>query len=114
MIIKSHDMQKEVRKNMRNGQGEVTLIHLVDKDSLKNARLLSKIIIPPGAGIGDHEHANETEYYIITNGAGIVVDDGAEKKIEAGDVVVTGGGASHSIRNSGNEPLELYAVIITY
>ena len=53
-----------------------------------------------------------TEYYIILKGKGIVNDNGLEKEIFTGDVIITGNGAKHSIRNISNESLELIAVII--
>lgn len=114
MIIKESEMSVEVRENMREGKGQITIKHLVNKENLKNARLLADITIPVGAGIGDHEHNNETEYYIILEGKGIVVDDGTDKEVTVGDVVVTGGGATHSIRNIGDSTLKMIAVIITY
>ncbi len=114
MIIKQEEMAREIRPKMRGGEGEIELIHIVSPDKLKNARLLSYINIPVNASIGRHEHVNETEYYIILEGNGKVLDDGVEKNISAGDVVVTGGGASHSIYNTGVVTLKMIAVIITY
>ena len=114
MIIKRSNMVKEIRKNMRGGDGEIEITHIVKKEELMNARLLANIKIPVGASIGNHEHKEETEFYIILKGNGIVFDEGVEKEIEQGDVVITGGGASHSIRNIGSDELEMIAVIITY
>jgi mannose-6-phosphate isomerase-like protein (cupin superfamily) len=44
----------------------------------------------------------------------MVKDNGVDTPIKAGDVVVTGDGASHSIKNTGTTPLKFIAVIITY
>jgi mannose-6-phosphate isomerase-like protein (cupin superfamily) len=112
MIIRRESMKKENRPAMRGGPGAVDLVNLTGAPC-KNCRLLAEVIIPPGAGIGVHEHVNETEYYIITGGAGIVTDNGKEVPVKAGEVVETGGGASHAIRNSGSVPLTMLAVIIT-
>lgn len=114
MIIKQSDMKSEIRENMRGGDGKISITHIVQPEKLKNARLLSYINIPVKASIGEHEHNNETEYYIILEGNGKVIDEGIEKEIVAGDVVVTGGGATHSIANTGNIDLKMIAVIITY
>lgn len=114
MVITKDQMQKEIKVNMRDGDGEVELLHLVDPKSLKNARLLSYMTLPRGASIGSHEHINETEYYIIIKGNGTVKDNGNNKYVKAGDVVVTTHGEKHSIKNTGSEPLELIAVIITF
>lgn len=114
MIIHRTDMKVELKEKMRAGDGVVTMRHLVDPASMKNARLLAELTLPPGASIGDHEHLSETEYYIILSGTGVVIDDGVEKPAAAGDVVVTGGGAHHSIKNTGDVPLVFHAVIVTY
>lgn len=114
MIIHRHEMKVELKEKMRDGEGTTTLINLVDGATMKNARLLSEITLPPGASIGEHRHDSETEYYIILEGTGTVVDNGTEKSVKPGDVVVTGDGASHSIKNTGSIPLKFHAVIITY
>jgi mannose-6-phosphate isomerase-like protein (cupin superfamily) len=107
-------MKVELKERMRDGEGTTTLVHLVDGSTMKNARLLSEVTLPLGASIGEHRHDSETEYYIILEGTGLVKDNGVDTPIKAGDVVVTGDGASHSIKNTGTEPLKLIAVIITY
>ena len=67
----------------------------------------------PGSGIGQHKHIKETEYYIITEGSGVVLEDDGKKDVIKGDVVVTGNGQSHSIENTGDTVLKFIAVIIT-
>lgn len=114
MIIHRHAMKVESKERMREGEGTTTLVHLVDGATMKHARLLSEITLPPGASIGEHRHDSETEYYIILEGEGIVKDNGLDTPIQAGDVVVTGDGSSHSIKNTGTSPLKFIALIITY
>ncbi len=112
MIIKKKNTITEIKKNMRGGEGEVTLNHLVPQEYLLHSRLMAKIIIPEKASIGEHEHIKETEYYFILKGKGIVNDNGREYEVKEGDVIITGNGGKHSIKNSGKENLELIAVII--
>jgi mannose-6-phosphate isomerase-like protein (cupin superfamily) len=114
MIIHPAEMRKEVKEKMRGGEGSVHLQHLVEANRMTNARLLARLTIAPGSGIGEHEHLTETEYYIIEKGRGTVNDNGVDKEIGPGDVIVTGGGEAHSIRNTGTEDLEFLAVIVTY
>ncbi len=114
MIIHPSDMRKEVKENMRGGEGSVNLLHLVEVNRMTNARLMARLTIAPGSGIGVHEHLKETEYFIIEKGKGLFTDNGVEKEIGPGDVLVTGGGESHSINNTGNEDLEFLALIITH
>ncbi len=113
MIIKRTDMKQETRKEMRGGSGEVNIIHMAAPESMTNARLMAELILKPGSGIGIHRHDKETEYYIITEGSGIVVEDDGQKIVQKGDIVITGNGQSHSIKNTGNTVLKFIAVIIT-
>ena len=114
MIRRKSEMTSEIRENMRGGNGKIEITNIVNKEELKNARLLAYINIPKDASIGDHDHKEETEYYIILEGKGQVNDNDILYEINKGDVVITGGGASHSIKNIGNEELKMIAIIITY
>jgi mannose-6-phosphate isomerase-like protein (cupin superfamily) len=107
-------MKVEHKECMREGTGIVTLTHLVDESTQQHIRLLAELSLPPGASIGLHRHEGETEYFLILAGTGVVNDDGKELAVQPGDTVVTGNGASHSIKNSGTVPLVLHGVIITY
>lgn len=114
MVVRKNDMRLESKTNMRGGEGTVTIRNMVEPEKIKNGRLMAEIILPPGAGIGEHTHTGETEYYIITEGSGVVCDEGTDVVVSTGDVVVTGDKESHSIRNNGKSSLKMYAVIITY
>jgi len=107
-------MKSEVKEKMRGGNGSTELVHLVDCANEKNIRMLAEITLKPGCSIGGHSHDNETEYFLILSGEGTVNDNGTEKPVKAGEAVVTGNGASHSLRNNGSVPLVLHAVIVTY
>ncbi len=114
MLIHPSEMRKELKEKMRGGEGSVSLLHYVEGPVMKNARLLARLTIAPGSGVGSHEHLNETEYFIIQKGTGTVNDNGVVKEIKQGDVMVTGNGETHSISNTGSSDLELLALIITY
>lgn len=115
MVKRAKDMEMEIREQMRGGKGQVEILHVFKKEELKGkVRLCAKITINPGCSIGLHEHINEEEIFYILNGRGIVDDNGTRKEVAAGDAILTGGGASHSIENTGSEPLEIMAVILLY
>lgn len=115
MIKKKSEQDVETRKNMRGGAGEVTVRHYFKPEEIKaRIRLCSELILPPGASIGVHDHVDEDEIYMIQKGRGIMTDDGQEIDVQAGDAILTGQGASHSIRNSGTENLVITAIIIKY
>ncbi|MGE4453750.1 MAG: cupin domain-containing protein [Sphaerochaeta sp.] len=112
MIKKVADMQETVKTAMRGGTGQVVLKALADEGSVAHCRLFSEIRLEKGCSIGEHNHVHETEYYWITAGKGIVTEADGEKVVEKGDLVITGGGASHAIRNEEDETLVFMALII--
>lgn len=114
MIIRKKDMRTQVRSQMKGGVGDVSILHVVECEDQENIRFIGEMTLPQGASIGDHAHADETEYYIITEGIGIVYDNGEDHKVVKGDVIVTGRGATHRIKNGGHTPLKVFAFIVTY
>ena len=77
-------------------------------------RLCAELVLLPGASIGPHDHVDEDEIYIIQKGEGLMTDGGKEFSVAAGDAILTGQGASHSIKNTGTGDLVITAVIIKY
>lgn len=115
MIRRDDERTAEIRERMRGGQGEVRIEHYWSKDELDaKTRLCAKIILPPGAGIGEHEHGQEEEVYIILSGRGRILEGSTATEVGPGDTVLTGNGASHAIENIGDEPLELIAFIVPF
>jgi mannose-6-phosphate isomerase-like protein (cupin superfamily) len=114
MIIQKKEMRTEEKVDVHGGTGKMRFTYLAPNETLRPLRLLTEISIEPGATLGFHKHENETEFYLITAGTGIVNDNGEEKPVRAGDTVITGWGNSHSIKNTGNSSLDLYAIIVTY
>jgi mannose-6-phosphate isomerase-like protein (cupin superfamily) len=115
MVFHRDELAVEQREKARGGEGIATFTHFVEGKGKvqKNTNLLAEITLPPGASIGKHAHTGETEFFIIMEGTGVTDDNGREVPIKKGDVMVTGGGAFHSIANNGTVPLVLHAAIIS-
>lgn len=108
-------MKLEIRERMRGGNGNGEILHILNIDEMKGkVRLFAKITLNPGCSIGMHQHEGEEEAYYILKGTANVNDNGTERIVKPGDVVLTGDGASHSIENTSDEPLEFIAVIMLY
>lgn len=116
MIRKAGSYETETREQMKGGPGVVTMEHYFKKDEFggSHARVCSKLVIPPGAGIGLHAHVEEDEVYVVLKGRGTVTDDGVTAEIGPGDSVLTGKGASHCVSCLGDETLEILALVVTY
>lgn len=115
MIRKAAAMETEVRPLMRGGTGSVTVQHFFKKEELTaKTRLTARLTLPPGSGIGSHQHVGEDEIYIITEGLGLLDDGKTKTEVRAGDAILTGNGESHAITNIGDTDLEIIAIILCY
>ena len=115
MIKRASDMKSEIREQMRGGEGTIGITHVFSADELRGkCRLCAHITVSPGSSIGLHEHVDEEEIFYVLKGKGVVRDGGSEVSVSAGDAILTGGGESHSVQNTGEEPLEMVAVILLY
>lgn len=114
MIRFKKDMDFEIRENMRGGGGSVKLFNVLPNEAFPpHCRAIVSLVLEKGCGIGYHEHTGETEVYLCVQGEGIFNDNGEEHIIKPGDIASTGNGASHAVRNEKDEPLILFAAIIT-
>jgi len=113
MVKREREMEIVVRDHMRDGVGSVSQQNILGSgDMAPHTKLFSKMTIAPGCSIGTHEHVDNVEYYYILSGEGVVTEKDGEKKVGPGDVVITGWGAEHAIRNDSSSPLVFLAVII--
>ena len=113
MIRCQSQYECEERFEMRGGKGTVRIEHLFSPgNELKSRiRLCARLTLDPGVSIGFHRHENEEEIFHIISGKAEVDDNGTVRSVSAGDSILTGGGAGHSIENTGDSPLEILAVI---
>lgn len=113
MIKRPQELTVNKIGKLRDGRGTTTVYHLIEGDELKGkAKLISKLVLEPGASIGVHDHTTDFEVYYIIKGEGRVLDNGFMQPIGSGDVVYTADGQSHYLENTGNEELELLAIVI--
>ena len=112
MVTRSEDCPR-TDKCLRDGKGTVNIKDLADKEALYNhARLFAHMTVDPGHSIGYHDHEHETEFFYILKGEGQFNDNGTIVTVHPGDVCATGGGNTHSIENTAEEPLEMIALIM--
>jgi mannose-6-phosphate isomerase-like protein (cupin superfamily) len=99
-------------RQIRGGNGECQTLDLLMEEEMRHCRVFTKFTLQKGVSIGEHIHDKETEYYWILSGKGVVTEVDGDKLVGPGDLVITGNGASHAIRNEQDEPLEFLALII--
>lgn len=113
MIKKAETLQTFEYENRFGGEGIITMKPLLTPDEFRGkGRLFSHTVVLPGSSIGQHTHQGDFETYYILKGTGEVNDNGVLSPVGPGDVVYTGSGHSHSIKNTGAENLEMISMIL--
>ncbi len=115
-MIKTKDqMRHAVIQHMRDGEGEIHLEHILENDETGGRTgLCSVCTVNPGCSIGLHTHDTNAEIYYILEGQLELNQNGQLCAIQAGDVVFTADGESHSVANRGDRPAKLLAVIFPH
>ena len=114
MIRKQGECKAETREHMRDGDGTVELISLIEgSEELNNkGRLFSRILLKSGCSIGYHVHEKDSEIFYILKGTAEYNDNGETVTVSAGDVTICPAGTGHGIANKTDETVELIAVIV--
>ncbi|WRS27838.1 cupin domain-containing protein [Oscillospiraceae bacterium MB08-C2-2] len=113
MIRKAKDFRLEHRQ-IAGGNGELALHHkLSPEESLGKCRICAEIILEPGQSIGEHPHEIEAEIYYMLSGELVSIsEDKSEEPFCAGDLMFTGGGNKHSVRNDSDKAAVMLAIVI--
>lgn len=100
-------------EHLGGGRGTAYVHHIVSKDELLgHGRLYAKVILPPGASVGWHQHLRDTEpYYILSGEADFIDNDRSVTKVGPGDVCVIEVGQYHSLENNSDKDVEFMALI---
>jgi len=69
-------------------------------------------IVYPGCTTRGHDHADREEVYFFTKGRGVMVVDGEEYGVTAGDTLYLKPGPYHTTRNTTDFPFEFFWMTI--
>ena len=106
MFLNFDEMAPAVLEHFKGGDG--TLEGRIHTDEMGK---ILRLTLPAGASIGVHTHDTSCEVVYILAGQGVCLDDGTEVPIAAGDCHYCPKGHSHSIRNTGTQPLVLLGIV---
>lgn len=102
----------EERTNPAGGTGTITLEHFYpNKQFGGEGATFAKVTIPPGAGIGYHQHVGNGEIYHFLEGRGIYNDNGTEIPVSPGMTTYCPDGEYHGVKNDGDVDLVFVAQI---
>ena len=110
MIRKDNVLEVE---HLGGGKGTAYVHHIVSKEELLgHGRLYAKVVLPPGASVGWHQHVHDTEpYYILKGEADFMDNDKSVTKVGPGDCCIIEVGQYHSIENNSDSDVEFMALI---
>ena len=110
MIRHRNEMQFAEAENCHDGVGTLHLHTILDGSEGIPATFMHDDILEPGVTIGEHLHENSSEIYFVVEGEGIMIIDGKENPIFAGDVSWCLTGHSHGIINNSDKVMRLIVV----
>lgn len=88
---------------------------LLDPEDSVSGRIQAGLtIVYPGCSTKGHKHADREEVYYFTRGRGVMVVDGEEWQVAAGDTFYVKPGAFHPTRNPHAVPLEFFWITIKH
>ncbi len=114
-MVRNHSNVTVERHDRKFGaEGFITVRNLIRGDEELNGkgRVFAHTTVTPGSGIGYHVHRGDAEIYYIYSGRGIFNDNGTEVEVGPGDVTFTPSGHGHALTCTGDEPLEIVALIL--
>ena len=113
MIIDTNAIPEIVRINAYGGAGQLLARPMLSEDQWHGViKLCNRLRMEPGSEIGFHTHTGDFELYYILKGTGVVNDNGEEKPVGTGTLIYTPDGDSHSLLNTGDDEMELLAIVL--
>lgn len=112
-MIRRKDEFNLEKRPVGGGIGDLALRHkFTQEEMFGKCRLCAEITLEPGQTIGEHPHEVEFEFYYLLSGELVSVAEGGEQPFRQGDMMLTGGGARHAVRNDSNAPATILAIIV--
>jgi mannose-6-phosphate isomerase-like protein (cupin superfamily) len=111
MIRRQSDLMEETKTNIRGGVGIGRGVDLLKLGDMASVLSLGRITLEPGATIGEHEHPNTEDLYLILEGRGIGVLNGEHFPVGPGDLFLVKAGGSHGLINDSKGPLTFLGLL---
>lgn len=113
MIKHKNEIEAVKVENQGNIAGTIFKdVVLTPAEMLDKAYMFNIIHLPSGSQIKEHPHYPDAEIYYILEGEVVVTDNDKTEVLHAGDVVFTGNGDRHSVRNESGKDAKFLACIL--
>ncbi len=112
MITRFSEIKPFIVEAPRNGKGSAANFQYEILKGLKGeVKAFNHMRLEADSAIGYHQHIDDLEIYIITDGIGVYNDNGIEKNVVKNDVMLCNKGEFHGL-SAKDGPLDFIAVII--
>lgn len=113
-FVRAKDQLPVIMKKMFDGEGEAEMHPILSgaDEMYGKGRIFNHVFLAPGAEIGWHIHKGDGETYYILSGSGLYSDNGTLVEVGPGDTTFVDEGEGHSLKNTGDIPLEAIALIL--
>ncbi|MCU0292171.1 MAG: cupin domain-containing protein [Thermoanaerobaculaceae bacterium] len=101
----------ELREAIRGGRGRAHWVEVLAPGEMTGVRATALLTLEPGASIGEHQHTDTQELYLVLEGTGIGVLDHERFAVGPGDAWVCRAGQSHGLEVAAGAPLRLLALL---
>ncbi|OON89879.1 MULTISPECIES: cupin domain-containing protein [unclassified Pyramidobacter] len=113
MIRRGTEIASSRVENFKGGTGALLSCEILAPGEMGgHGRKFGLTTLEPGASIGTHAHAGDSETYYILKGSARYNDNGTWVDVAEGDMMHCPDGESHGIANSGDGPLQFVALIL--
>ena len=111
MIRWQSDLVEETKLNIRGGVGAARGVDLLKLGEMAGILSLGRMTLEPGTTIGEHAHPNTEDLYLILEGRGTGVLNGARFPLGPGDLFLVKAGGSHGLINDSETPLTFLGLL---
>ena len=111
MIRRQSDLVEETKLNIRGGVGAAKGVDLLKLGEMSGVLSMGRMTLEPGTTIGEHDHPNTEDLYLILEGHGVGVLDGKRFPLGPGDFFLVKAGGSHGLINDSEGPLTFLGLL---
>ena len=111
MIRRQSDLMEETKHNIRGGVGAAHSVDLLKPGEMAGVLSMGRTTLEPGTTIGEHAHPDTEDLYLILEGHGTGLLDGARFPLGPGDLFLVKAGGSHGLINDSEGPLTFLGLL---
>jgi quercetin dioxygenase-like cupin family protein len=111
MIRRLSELATERKSGIHGGDGAALTTDYLANGEMDGVVTAGRVVLEPGASIGEHPHPNHDELYLVVEGNGTGILDGGQFPITAGDMYLLKAGQSHGMVNDSDQALAFFMLM---